>query len=147
MTTRLDDFAVFRQRMNERILAEDHLGIRRFFNLDTRAYEDGPLPGRTKELLGLVASTRCCAPSPYPRSSPVRSEQFPSCHRAPEPLPKLLPRLFGFECRSRSRFDRPASAGRSVQRNLPRRPVVPERSGRLGGPAPHHAAQSQMDRY
>jgi AhpD family alkylhydroperoxidase len=39
-----------------RVLATDHLGIKRFFRLDTAAYEDGPLPGRTKELLGLVAS-------------------------------------------------------------------------------------------
>lgn len=42
--------------MNERILAADHQGIKRFFNLDTRAYDDGELSGRTKELLGLVAS-------------------------------------------------------------------------------------------
>ena len=34
----------------------DHLGIKRFFRLDSAAYEDGALPGRTKELLGLVAS-------------------------------------------------------------------------------------------
>ena len=33
-----------------------HLGIKRFFNLDTAAYRDGALDGRTKELLGLVAS-------------------------------------------------------------------------------------------
>jgi AhpD family alkylhydroperoxidase len=39
-----------------RVLATDHLGIKRFFRLDAAAYEDGPLPGRTKELLGLVAS-------------------------------------------------------------------------------------------
>jgi AhpD family alkylhydroperoxidase len=47
--------------MNERILGAGHLGIKRFFNLDTKAYEDGALPGRTKELLGLVASAvlRC----------------------------------------------------------------------------------------
>jgi AhpD family alkylhydroperoxidase len=42
--------------MNERILAADNLEIRRFFALDTRAYEDGALPVKTKELLGLVAS-------------------------------------------------------------------------------------------
>lgn len=43
--------------MNARILSKDaHLGIRRFFNLDANAYADGALPGRTKELLGLVAS-------------------------------------------------------------------------------------------
>ena len=61
MTTRLDEFRAYRQRMNERILAADHLGIKRFFNLDTNAYKDGALTGRTKELLGLVASAvlRC----------------------------------------------------------------------------------------
>ena len=48
--------------MNRRILEEkDHLGIKRFFNLDSAAYRDAALPGRTKELLGLVASAvlRC----------------------------------------------------------------------------------------
>lgn len=61
MTTRLDEFRTYRQRMNERILAADHLGIKRFFNLDTSAYKDGALTGKTKELLGLVASAvlRC----------------------------------------------------------------------------------------
>lgn len=54
---RLDAFEAYRDRMNRRILEEgDHLGIKRFFNLDTAAYRDGALPGRTKELLGLVAS-------------------------------------------------------------------------------------------
>ena len=61
MTTKLNEFRAYRQRMNERILGADHLGIKRFFNLDTSAYQDGALPGRTKELLGLVASAvlRC----------------------------------------------------------------------------------------
>jgi len=61
MTTRLDDFQAYRRRMNERILGAGHLGIKRFFNLDTKAYEDGALPATTKELLGLVASAvlRC----------------------------------------------------------------------------------------
>ncbi|MCC6936575.1 MAG: carboxymuconolactone decarboxylase family protein, partial [Thermomicrobiales bacterium] len=38
-----------------------HLGIKRFFRLDSAAYEDGALDSRTKELLGLVASAvlRC----------------------------------------------------------------------------------------
>jgi AhpD family alkylhydroperoxidase len=47
--------------MNERILAGDHLGMKRFFRLDAAAYEDGALSGKTKELVGLVASTvlRC----------------------------------------------------------------------------------------
>jgi AhpD family alkylhydroperoxidase len=61
MTTRLDDFRAYRQRMNERILGAGHLGIKRFFNLDTSAYKDSALPANTKELLGLVASAvlRC----------------------------------------------------------------------------------------
>jgi AhpD family alkylhydroperoxidase len=61
MTTRLDEFRAYRQRLNKRILGTGHLGIKRFFNLDTKAYEDGALPGRTKELLGLAASAvlRC----------------------------------------------------------------------------------------
>jgi AhpD family alkylhydroperoxidase len=61
MSTRLDDFRDYRNRMNERIAQIDHLGIRRFFNLDTAAYRDGALDAKTKELLGLVASAvlRC----------------------------------------------------------------------------------------
>jgi AhpD family alkylhydroperoxidase len=61
MTSRLDDFRAYRERMNERILSIEHLGVKRFFNLDSAAYRDGPLDGRTKELLGLVASAvlRC----------------------------------------------------------------------------------------
>lgn len=56
MGNRLDEFEAYRARMNERILAIDHLGIKRFFNLDTQAYTDGALDARTKELLGLAAS-------------------------------------------------------------------------------------------
>lgn len=61
MTDRLDDFRAYRSRMNERIAELDHLGIKRFFNLDTAAYRDGALDPDVKELLGLVASTvlRC----------------------------------------------------------------------------------------
>jgi AhpD family alkylhydroperoxidase len=54
--SRLDEFQAYRSRMNERIQAIDHLGIKRFFSLDTMAYKDGALPARQKELLGLVAS-------------------------------------------------------------------------------------------
>ncbi|MEM2102685.1 MAG: carboxymuconolactone decarboxylase family protein [Candidatus Bathyarchaeia archaeon] len=47
--------------MNKRILSAGNLGIKRFFALDSRAYEKGALSVKTKELLGLVASTvlRC----------------------------------------------------------------------------------------
>jgi len=47
--------------MNKRILSAGNLGIKRFFALDSRAYVKGALDTKTKELLGLVASTvlRC----------------------------------------------------------------------------------------
>jgi AhpD family alkylhydroperoxidase len=56
MTNRLDEFQSYRTRMNDRIAEIDHLGIKRFFNLDTMAYKDGALNAKEKELLGLVAS-------------------------------------------------------------------------------------------
>jgi AhpD family alkylhydroperoxidase len=61
MKTRMDQFRAYRERMNDRIFETGHLGIKRFFNLDTAAYRDGAIDARTKELLGLVASTvlRC----------------------------------------------------------------------------------------
>lgn len=52
----LKEFREFRERMNERILASDNLEIKRFFALDSRAYAEGALPVKTKELLGLVSS-------------------------------------------------------------------------------------------
>ena len=56
MIDRLSEFEKYRLQMNERIAAIEHRGIKRFFNLDTNAYEEGALSGKTKELLGLVAS-------------------------------------------------------------------------------------------
>jgi len=61
MNNRLNDFRAYREKMNNRIFEIDHIGIKRFFNLDTAAYSDSALDSKTKELLGLVASTvlRC----------------------------------------------------------------------------------------
>ena len=56
MSTRLQEFREFRERMNARILESDNLEIKRFFALDSRAYDEGALPVKTKELMGLVAS-------------------------------------------------------------------------------------------
>ncbi len=56
MVSRLDEFRNYRTRMNARIAEIDHLGIKRFFNLDNSAYKNDALDGKTKELLGLVAS-------------------------------------------------------------------------------------------
>jgi len=57
----LEEFRRYRERMNKRILASGNLGIKRFFALDSRAYEKGALDTKMKELMGLVASTvlRC----------------------------------------------------------------------------------------
>jgi AhpD family alkylhydroperoxidase len=52
----MDEFDLYRAEMNERLLGSNHLGIKRFFALDTQAYEDGALDKRTKELMGLTAS-------------------------------------------------------------------------------------------
>jgi AhpD family alkylhydroperoxidase len=52
----INEFREFRERMNDRILEAGNLEIKRFFALDSRAYDDGALDSRTKELLGLVAS-------------------------------------------------------------------------------------------
>ena len=46
----------YRARMNQRILSEDNLSLKRFFALDTDVYAAGELDAKTKELLGLVAS-------------------------------------------------------------------------------------------
>ena len=57
----MDEFDRYRSEMNEKLLDSGHLGIKRFFALDTQAYEDGALDKRTKELMGLVGSVvlRC----------------------------------------------------------------------------------------
>jgi AhpD family alkylhydroperoxidase len=61
MSNRLQDFREKRSVLNEKIFALDHLGVKRFFNMDSNTYKDGALDGKTKELLGLVASAvlRC----------------------------------------------------------------------------------------
>ncbi len=53
---RVAAFTAFRQRMNERILAEPNQVVRRYFALDTQTYQPGALDVKTKELCGLVAS-------------------------------------------------------------------------------------------
>ena len=60
-TNRLEEFREKRSEMNDKIMDLNHLGVKRFFNLDSNTYRDGALSGETKELLGLVASAvlRC----------------------------------------------------------------------------------------
>ncbi|MCX7973858.1 MAG: carboxymuconolactone decarboxylase family protein [Candidatus Aminicenantes bacterium] len=61
MANRLEEFQAYREKMNRKILRCGHLGIKRFFNLDSAAYREAALSSKIKELLGLVASTvlRC----------------------------------------------------------------------------------------
>ena len=49
----MDEFDRYRTEMNEKLLGSNHLGIKRFFALDTQACEDGAVDKRTKELFGL----------------------------------------------------------------------------------------------
>ena len=45
-----------REQLNETVLKNAGLTTRRFFSLDHQTYQEGALPVKTKELLGLVAS-------------------------------------------------------------------------------------------
>ncbi len=56
MRSAVEEFNEYRSKMNERIMSEDNKFFKRFFNLDTNAYNEGALPVKTKEMLGLVAS-------------------------------------------------------------------------------------------
>lgn len=61
MLSKLESFRSYRDKMNAKILQADNLEIKRFFNLDTSVYRAKALDAKTKELMGLVASTvlRC----------------------------------------------------------------------------------------
>ena len=52
----VEEFNDYRTRMNERIMSYDNKVIKRFFNLDTNAYQEGALDVKTKEMLGLACS-------------------------------------------------------------------------------------------
>jgi AhpD family alkylhydroperoxidase len=57
----LEEFEKYREQMNDLILSCGNQQMKRFFNVDTAVYREGALSKKTKELLGLVASTvlRC----------------------------------------------------------------------------------------
>ncbi len=61
MSDIVNEFNDYRSKMNEKLLGDNNKVIKRIFNLDTNAYTAGALDVKTKELLGLVASTvlRC----------------------------------------------------------------------------------------
>jgi AhpD family alkylhydroperoxidase len=57
----VEEFNNYREKMNALILSDNNTVIKRIFNLDTKAFQEGALDVKTKELLGLVASAvlRC----------------------------------------------------------------------------------------
>lgn len=57
----IDSFQKYREKMNQKILDSGNLDLKRFFSLDHSVYQKGALDQKTKELMGLVASTvlRC----------------------------------------------------------------------------------------
>lgn len=61
MSNIVDNFNEYRSKMNDKILADNNKIVKRIFNLDTNAFAKGALDVKTKELLGLIASTvlRC----------------------------------------------------------------------------------------
>jgi AhpD family alkylhydroperoxidase len=52
----ISEFNEYREKMNEVILSNNNLVMKRLWNLDTNTYEEGALDKRTKEMLGLVSS-------------------------------------------------------------------------------------------
>ncbi|MEI6348021.1 MAG: carboxymuconolactone decarboxylase family protein [Bacteroidota bacterium] len=56
MSKTVEEFNIYRAKMNEKILGSNNLVIKRLYNLDTNTYSDGALPAKTKEMLGLVSS-------------------------------------------------------------------------------------------
>ena len=56
MSNQVNDFNSYRAKMNDKILSQDNLVLKRLFNLDTNTYAEGTLNIKTKEMLGLVAS-------------------------------------------------------------------------------------------
>ena len=61
MSDIVDGFNAYHSKMNVKILGEHSKLIKRIFNHDPDVYQAGALAQKTKELLGLVASTvlRC----------------------------------------------------------------------------------------
>ncbi|MEA1993042.1 MAG: carboxymuconolactone decarboxylase family protein [Euryarchaeota archaeon] len=51
-----ENFAEERERLNKIVMKYGGQSVKRFYNLDSRVYEDGSLSAKTKEMLGLVAS-------------------------------------------------------------------------------------------
>ncbi len=53
---KVDEFIAERKRLNAIVMKYAGMNIKKFYSLDTQAYQAGALPEKTKEMLGLVAS-------------------------------------------------------------------------------------------
>jgi AhpD family alkylhydroperoxidase len=51
-----ETFSKEREKQNQVVMKYAGTNIKRFYNIDWQTYQDGALPAKTKELLGLVAS-------------------------------------------------------------------------------------------
>ncbi len=56
MKSNVNEFRAYRSEMNERILNSGFRDFNKFFALDNKAYVDGALNAKTKELMGLSSS-------------------------------------------------------------------------------------------
>ncbi len=56
MKSNVNEFRTYRTEMNERILNSGFRDFNKFFALDNKAYIDGALNSKTKELMGLSSS-------------------------------------------------------------------------------------------
>jgi ribonuclease HI len=54
--TGISEFQSRRAELAELMMAKADTSMKRFLNLDMKVYEDGALPAKQKEMLGLVAS-------------------------------------------------------------------------------------------
>ena len=51
-----ETFSEKRERQNKLIMKYAGINTKRIFSVDSKSYEDGALPAKTKELIGLIAS-------------------------------------------------------------------------------------------
>ncbi|WP_372776288.1 carboxymuconolactone decarboxylase family protein [Mangrovibacterium sp.] len=56
MSDLINEFREYREKMNDKILESGNKVMKRIYSVDTLAYQDGALPVKTKEMLGLVSS-------------------------------------------------------------------------------------------
>ena len=52
----IEEFNIYRSKMNEKILSSENKVMKRLYSLDTLTYQDGALSSKTKEMLGLATS-------------------------------------------------------------------------------------------